>query len=278
MCVGGLIAQLSGPMEAQERGALDEPPPLDQLLVPHDGPLSAEQVTRCAKQRADLEKIRTQITDDSTKLGRQRQFVQLLGEELATKKPSVSADTQQAVSDLERAYTLARRKLNDGIDAYNSIVKRHQGAYEMYNKTCSGRLVTKDIEDAVRQEGISPDLRPGGPIIRRPELTAEQKKEIDTYQNSLSARIETEQMRKEVGAHRKRNTVGKGSTSMQVNLTISPTGQVTARSIRVSSGDPGLDAIVLAAVDRAQPFPPPPKALASTPIVWRLGFLGSLRK
>jgi protein TonB len=90
--------------------------------------------------------------------------------------------------------------------------------------------------------------------------------------------IKPDRLKAEIKAHRRKNTVGKGSTTMQVIMTISSTGKLMERGTKVSSGDPVLDTIVLAAVDRAQPFAPPPKVIASTPIVWVLGFLGSPRR
>jgi TonB family protein len=142
MCLGGLV-QLPGATEAQE--LIDEPPPLNELLVPLDTPVTPEQAARCTNQKTELEKTKVRL------------------------------------------------------------------------------------KTAIRN-------------------------------------------------HRRRTVVGTGSTAMQVSLTISPAGWLAAKGIKVSSGDPELDAIVLAAVERAQPFAPPPKIIVSTPITWHLGFLGSVRK
>ncbi|MTD93458.1 TonB family protein [Hyphomicrobium sp. xq] len=275
--VGALVAQLSGATRAQEPSVFDEPTPLDQLLVPQDAPLSAELLTLCVKQNAELEKRKARSHEERRKLEQHQWFIQQMGLELETMKRSVSAANKKAIFDYGRAYASAQKDLAAATDAYNSRIKEGEAASESFNKTCNGRLVSKETQDAVRQKGgVLPNLRQR--LVPRPPPTAEQKMEIDAYHNYLTAHIKTERLKTEVGAHRKRNTVAEGSSGMQVNMTISPSGNLLSHSIKVSSGDPALDAIVLAGVERAQPFAPPPEVIASNPMVWRLGFFGSPRK
>lgn len=66
---------------------------------------------------------------------------------------------------------------------------------------------------------------------------------------------------------------GRSGTVLLV-VKISKSGKVKSRHVRKSSGDPYLDALALAIVDRAAPFAPLPAILkedceAVTPIVFR---------
>lgn len=117
------------------------------------------------------------------------------------------------------------------------------------------RRVSKDAETAARQKGLSPNLN-----IGMPALTTEQEKDVDAYHTYLSMHIRTEPLKAAIRTHRRWTAIGQGSTAMQVSLTISPAGRLTAKGIKMSSGDPALDAIVLAAVECAQPYAPHPKS------------------
>ena len=271
-----VVVQLIGKAGAQEHSVFDEPTPLNQLLIPKDAPISAELLARCMKQREELEKRKARGREEQAKLVQHQWLYRQFESEIETKKLSVTDANRKAVFDLERARASAQKNLATATEAYNLRVKEDKAAADTFNRTCGGRVVSQEAEDAVREKEA--DLpRLGRSPVTLP-LTEEQKKEMDAYRSYLGTHVETDRLKAEVGAHRKRNAVASGSSGMQVSITISPTGSLVSRSVKVSSGDPALDAIVLAGVDRAQPFAPPPKAMASKPIVWMLGFFGSPRK
>ena len=53
----------------------------------------------------------------------------------------------------------------------------------------------------------------------------------------------------------------KSAVTVQVSFTVARDGQVAAKSIKVSSGLPAVDAAAMTMIERAAPFPPMPAAL-----------------
>jgi protein TonB len=93
-------------------------------------------------------------------------------------------------------------------------------------------------------------------------LAAKRSKLWSAYQIEIHTALEKHKIKPRLGR----------DGDVLVSITIAPSGQLIARSILKSSGNPDLDGTAIASLERAAPFPPMPPEIATGPLTVSVPF------
>lgn len=234
--------------------------PLDAARL-NDRLLSRPQLTWCMRQARTI----TTFLDraERRKLDLNRVRILLALKRTAEKTTADGGSSERNFRSVLRASRLDEATLTTAGEVFDTM--------ETYDIACAGRPYSWQAEAAVLRE-LRLSQNPmrtmrypaTGPVPEANdhlrsglwEVSEADKAAADRYHRYLV---------QEITAHMQVGDQRSMRGQVRVRLRLAPTGGLISRSVVVSSGAPAFDAAVLAAIDRGQPYCPPPYTVAYSP-------------